>query len=139
MSLFTQTVTQTLSAFNCWKCGITFAITADLEKRRRSDHEVFYCPNGHGNYFNGKTKEEKENEQLQQELKNQQNTIQYLREAKANLHTELTEQKHKLRAEKGAKTRLKNRVAHGVCPCCNRTFQNLLNHMQTQHPEYQKA
>jgi hypothetical protein len=23
-----------------------------------------------------------------------------------------------------------------VCPCCRRTFQNLMRHMQTQHPTF---
>jgi rubrerythrin len=26
------------------------------------------------------------------------------------------------------------RVKNGVCPCCNRTFQNLMAHMKTKHP-----
>jgi hypothetical protein len=40
------------------------------------------------------------------------------------------------RAEKAAKTKIKNRVAKGVCPCCNRTFQNLADHMKSKHPDY---
>ena len=27
-------------------------------------------------------------------------------------------------------------MANGVCPCCNRSFENLRNHMHTQHPDY---
>jgi Fe-S oxidoreductase len=48
------------------------------------------------------------------------------------------------RAQKAAKTRIKNdrdriktRVANGVCPHCNRTFQNLARHMASQHPDCQ--
>lgn len=40
------------------------------------------------------------------------------------------------RAEKAAKTRLKNRAKAGVCPCCNRTFKQLAAHMKTQHPNW---
>ena len=32
-----------------------------------------------------------------------------------------------------AHKRMRTRVMNGVCPCCNRTFQNLLRHMQTEH------
>jgi hypothetical protein len=37
------------------------------------------------------------------------------------------------RAFKGRVTRLKNRAAAGVCPCCNRTFAQLARHMATKH------
>jgi len=40
------------------------------------------------------------------------------------------------RAEKAAKTRIKNRIGNGVCPCCNRTFKDLASHMKCKHPEY---
>lgn len=28
------------------------------------------------------------------------------------------------------------RVKNGVCPCCNRSFQNLKRHMNTKHPNW---
>ena len=28
------------------------------------------------------------------------------------------------------------RVEHGVCPCCKRSFSALARHMATKHPEY---
>jgi hypothetical protein len=31
--------------------------------------------------------------------------------------------------------RIQKRTAAGVCPCCNRTFQQLARHMKTRHPE----
>lgn len=34
------------------------------------------------------------------------------------------------------KTRIKNRVKNGVCPCCNRTFENLARHMQAKHSDF---
>lgn len=49
---------------------------------------------------------------------------------------EASRAEHSRRAEKAAKTRIKNRIARGVCPCCKRTFQNLAAHMQTQHPGF---
>ena len=49
---------------------------------------------------------------------------------------EAKHQKNVARSQKAAKTRLKNRVASGVCPCCNRTFKQLAAHMSRQHPEF---
>lgn len=40
------------------------------------------------------------------------------------------------RAQKGQNTRLKKRIAAGVCPCCNRSFANLREHMAGQHPDF---
>ncbi len=34
-----------------------------------------------------------------------------------------------------AHRKMRTRVMNGVCPCCNRTFQNLMAHMKTEHPE----
>jgi hypothetical protein len=39
-------------------------------------------------------------------------------------------------AQKGQKTRIKNRIARGVCPCCNRSFADLGAHMQQKHPHF---
>jgi len=32
--------------------------------------------------------------------------------------------------------RIRDRVKNGVCPCCNRTFTNLADHMRTQHANF---
>lgn len=44
--------------------------------------------------------------------------------------------KASLRSHKAAKTRIKNRIAKGICPCCNRYFNNLDHHMKSKHPDY---
>ena len=41
-----------------------------------------------------------------------------------------------LRATKGVVTKIRRRVANGVCPCCKRHFVNLKRHMSGQHPEF---
>ncbi len=30
----------------------------------------------------------------------------------------------------------RERIVSGVCPCCNRTFQNLARHIAGQHPDF---
>jgi hypothetical protein len=34
--------------------------------------------------------------------------------------------------------RLKKRSAAGVCPCCNRTFKELANHMKSKHAQFRQ-
>ncbi len=36
-------------------------------------------------------------------------------------------------AARGQVTKLKNRIKAGVCPFCNRQFQNLKKHMESKH------
>lgn len=38
-------------------CGVTFYVTNGFEKRRRSDHNKFFCPNGHSLSYPGETEE----------------------------------------------------------------------------------
>ena len=39
-------------------------------------------------------------------------------------------------AAKAQVTKIKKRVGHGVCPCCNRTFGNLAAHIAQKHPTF---
>lgn len=105
----------------CCECGVPFAMTQDLNDRCRRDHSrSFYCPNGHGQVYSGKTEEQKLKEQLDQE----KNNVTYF--------------KNQARQINKSYQKIRERVKNGVCPCCNRTFQNLLNHMKTKHPEFGK-
>ncbi len=130
-----QTFFETLEIIHCAYCGIPFGVTSDFEQRRRKDHEGFYCPKGHSNYYKGKSEEEK----LKQQLKLKQEELEWTERRNAELHNQITHKNNVIRSEKAAKTRIKNRIHNGVCPCCNRSFQNLKNHMKNQHPEYVEA
>lgn len=106
----------------CCSCGMPFAITAHFQKNRLNDHKSFYCPAGHAQHYTGKSEEQKLKERLERER-----SIREAAEARANK----AESQHKQIAK--AHTKMRNRVMNGVCPCCNRTFQNLMKHMQSQH------
>ena len=57
-------------------------------------------------------------------------------EAEASLATLLDTEERSHAATRGHLTRAKkqvHRAEHGVCPHCNRSFQNLARHMQTKH------
>lgn len=104
----------TIESATCPACGTVFGMEANLQKRLREDHSTFYCPNGHSQYYPAKSKVEV----LQDEL---------TRERAAHDQT---------KADRDSKERKLNRVSKGVCPCCNRTFQNLQLHMKTKHPKF---
>ena len=128
---YTQTFVSTLTVLNCANCGIAFGITSDFEKRRRDDHEGFFCPKGHSNVFNGKSEADK----LKDRLKEKEESIEWYSKRVTGLHTEITKKNHEIRAQKAAKTKILNRVKNGICPCCNRTFQDLQKHFKSKHPE----
>ena len=121
------TLLLTFTAISCYRsdCGITFALPEWMERSLRDSHDTFYCPHGHAQRFVAKSAAERE-KQLREEAERK---LVY-----ANNRAERAVRR--LSAKKGAMTRLKNRVAHGVCPCCHRTFPNLTAHMKGQHPAY---
>lgn len=110
---------------HCCRCGIAFAMTADFQGRRRNDHATFYCPAGHEQHYTGPTEAQK----LKAELD---------RKAEMLLAAEFrAETAEKDRQQIGkAHQRMRERVMNGVCPCCNRTFQNLMEHMKSEHPDF---
>jgi hypothetical protein len=109
----------------CANCNIDFGIGDDFMTRRRDDHEVFYCPNGHQNFYTGQSRAEKAEAALKRA------------EARALSWRDQAEVAERARrAQKGANTKLKKRIAAGVCPCCKRSFVNVARHMAGQHPDY---
>lgn len=109
----------------CCACGIPFFMPTYHYKRLLANKgESFYCPNGHSMSFTGPTEAQKLKEQLEkvkQEKDKQEQELQ-------NKWLDALGEKYKL--EKQLK-----RIHKGVCPCCNRSFQNLKRHMETKHPE----
>lgn len=122
----------------CWKCKTQFWMPDDLEataRASRGDIPV-YCAYGHAGYFIKKSDIEIERDRLKQqiaqrddELREKDNRINYLDGRREAAERSLT-------ATKGVVTRIKNRVGHGVCPCCNRTFHDLQRHMASKHAGY---
>lgn len=113
-------------------CGIEFAVPDTWEKKRREDHSSFYCPNGHSLSFSSKSEVERLRDQLAKEKHNSDQA-----NARADdMRRQRDIADRRRAAMKGQVTRIKNRVGKGVCPCCNRTFQNLKRHMTGQHPDW---
>ena len=128
----TITLKTTLEVLTCCKCGIAFGMPGHFTNKRREDHESFYCPNGHSQYFPHKSEAEK----AQAEAEKYKKLWRQEQDYAASVLTERNAAQKQLSAAKGQMTRLKKRVANGVCPCCNRTFTSLARHMAMKHPEY---
>lgn len=110
-------------------CATPIVLPAPVYNRFVEDPSQFFCcPFGHRQHFSGPSEAEKLKQQLDSERQSKEWWIK-----KADQHSKSA------LAYKGQVTRIKNRVKNGVCPCCNRTFQNLMRHMATKHPDYAHA
>lgn len=86
----------------CWRCGIAFAMDWRWQERCENNGATFYCPKGCAlTYGEGALKKK------QREIERLQRRLAYEKEEH---HTA----EARRRAEKAAKTRLKNRVSKGV-------------------------
>ena len=128
----TQTYIGALVVQTCCSCGIKFGVEDNYDAARREDHKSFYCPAGHAQHYTGKTKAQK----LQEELEREKRLRGWSESRETALRDQLGATERSLRGHKAAKTRIKNRIAAGVCPCCNRSFQDLRRHMAGQHPSF---
>lgn len=111
-------------------CGILFAVPADWQQRRMNDHSNFYCPNGHHQAYLSKSKEE----QLRDELAKTRKTAEFYQQSNRRLEDEKTRLKHRVRAQKGVATRLRNKAIAGICAFCEHEFPNVAEHVRAEHP-----
>jgi len=118
---------------DCITCGVVFTVPESKRDHARAEGGYFSCPNGHSQ---GWSKERSESEQtrrerdrLKQKLAEKDDEIRQERERKEAAERQVA-------AARGQVTRLKNRASKGVCPCCNRSFENLHRHMTSKHPAF---
>ena len=124
---------------SCWKCKVNHSFPMHIYKaaQERAGELQVYCPNGHPWVYKSKQniRDEdalrQERDRLRQQLAQKDDEIQRQKDLKEREHNRVI-------ALKGVITKTKNRVSAGVCPCCNRTFQNLARHMTAKHADYQK-
>ena len=122
---FTRTELTTYATLDCYQCGVAFALTDSMYKERLRDRESFWCPNGHRQNFIGESAEKR--------LRRQRD----LAREEAEAYKESRDYARRQAASrKGQVTRIKRRIAKGICPCCKRSFADLRRHMEGQHPEW---
>lgn len=102
-------------------CDQSFAMTRDFYDETKRTGQTWYCPKGHPRCWGGDTTETK------------------LRDARARetaLRDQLEASIRDAEAQRVELSRIRQRIANGVCPCCNRSFGNVRAHMASQHPDY---
>lgn len=116
---------------DCINCFIKFRVPIGFTNARRKDNQSFYCPNGHAMSYQVSQLDlmRRERDRLKQQQAEYEDRLRRQREAQ-----EATERR--LAAARGQLTKLKNRASKGVCPCCNRSFENLRRHMASKHPDF---
>jgi hypothetical protein len=119
----------------CAHCGCEVWLPDALHKAAAegAPNISFYCGYGHVMAFSkGETEETKlrrERDRLAQRIAEKDDEI------KHQLRL-LNAAERRVTAARGQVTKIKNRVGRGVCPCCNRTFENLHRHVSSQHPTF---
>lgn len=130
MTTITREVT--LVSQSCGGCGVIFAMTAEFRQARIDDHADWYCPNGHVRHFVAKSEAEK----LRERLAAVERQRDWAQARGDSWRDQATAAERSARAYRGHLTRLRNRIAAGVCPCCQRSFVNVRRHIAGQHPQW---
>lgn len=122
---------QRLHTLTCPTCGMVFAVPVYWRQQRQEAKDWFYCPNGHPQRFT-----ENEIDLLKKQLEQEKRNSEWWKNSAASKDSQLKGANIQLGKVKAKLKRTEIRVAHGVCPCCNRSFTNVARHMKTKHPDY---
>lgn len=129
-----------VTLYQCGSCGVMHGLTANFIKARQDDHKSFYCPwCQQALHYSGDSEEEKLRKQVEQQRERAQRA-----EERAQATRDLLRHEQRSHAAtRGAVTRkkkeiaaIKERIAGGVCPCCNRHFVDVERHMTRKHPDF---
>lgn len=124
-----------LSTIACGKCGGIYAI-AERYRLHKQEHGGYWnCPYCQCTWGFGTSEISK----IRDRLRAAEHDRDSARKRTEWAQQEARSAERRRRAIKGQLTRVKKRVSHGVCPCCNRSFENLRRHMQVKHPAYTVA
>jgi hypothetical protein len=125
------TIEEEFRKLQCSECAVTYYFPEKWCTNAANKHKAWQCPNGHGQAFRDSEldRTRRERDLLKQDAARLEDEK---RQAWATA-TALRERADK--AERATK-RLRKRTSAGTCPCCNRTFGNMAEHMKHQHPEF---
>ena len=117
----------------CGTCGVWHTIPKIVYDCCFQEGGFWHCPNGHSRGW-AEGQDERDHKALRLERDR-------LKQQTAQLQDEIAaERKRAMEAEKKAGdaqrryVSARKRACAGVCPCCNRTFENVQRHMKTKHP-----
>ncbi len=130
MNTFTNIITEAFHVVSCYTCGVRFGIESTLHQRVVTDAKgSVHCPACGALTCWRESEDKKQIKELERKLKWEADNAARQREQKEAAEASLI-------ATKAVVTRIKNRAAVGVCPCCNRTFKQLAAHMAMKHPDF---
>jgi len=133
---YTYSPTQDIHIITCAACSIPFGITTAFENRRREDHGTFYCPVGHSNFY----PQDNEVEKLRKQLVREKDWRQWEADQRMAAEADAKHQRYVAGAAKGRITKMKKRIAAGVCPApgCKRSGlgEDVAAHIKSCHPGF---
>jgi hypothetical protein len=130
----TFNVTIELVTEECCNCGVLFGIPVDMQRRRRNDHQSFYCPHGHPQHYDSESAEEQLRRELREAEARHAKQLAQEAERRQRAEEDAMNLAQRNRALTGEVTKARKRAAAGVCGFCHRTFQNVTRHVASQHP-----
>lgn len=115
--------TEPFHVISCVHCQFPFGVPDRADEHWRKSKRTFYCPQCRGSQgYYGKSEKEKRLEEAERRLEQEQ------------IRASDAEQKA-IRMSRQY-SRVRDRVKNGVCPCCNRTFDNVARHMASKHKDW---
>lgn len=133
----TLTFTGTLVTIECCTCHMIFGAPREFNQERLDDHGWFYCPAGHRQHYTGKSDAEK----LRERLEREERRTTFWQDQAEGARRDALHERRRAAAARGQLTKMRNRVARGLCPQqgCRRSFTNLHDHVRGEHPELVEA
>lgn len=125
----------------CYRCKTDFGLSETHYRAAKASEKVeFFCSYGHGQVFReGPTEADllrRERDRLKQKIAEKEDEARMAWKTAERAGEERQAAERRASAARGQVTRLKNRAAAGLCPCCNRSFVNLQRHMAMQHKDF---
>lgn len=115
----------------CPVCYVQYAAPAAMFRLKLERGGNWYCPNGHSIHFT-----ETEADKMRRERDAARQQIARVEDEK---RLAVAEAERRATAAERAHRASQKRASAGNCPCCQRTFSNMAEHMKTQHPEFVAA
>lgn len=132
-TFITNVGTVQLFVMDCSECGVIYGFASTYEARRREDGKSWRCPNGHPQAFR-----ESESDQQRKRAEQAERRLKWAEARESAQRRERQAAERSARAYKGHLTRMRGRIANGVCPVsgCRRNFANVKAHITSQHPDW---
>jgi len=132
---YRYTLSDKLYVMQCSECGIVHGVPDDFDNRRRDDGRTFYCPNGHSQVYR-----ETEEDRLQRKIKRLEEENRWQDDQRRAAEADAKRQRRVAAAARGRLTKIKNRIAAGVCPVpgCKRSGlgTDVVAHIESCHPTW---